>query len=118
MTNKTRKKPATMRKPAAIRKLQTFSEFMVEATAADPEFGRLYKESMALEVNLRAVRELAGKTQVEAAKAAGMAQSDISEVERRDDHLVSTLRRYVEALGGKLQIVAQFGDKSLRLKGV
>ena len=45
-------------------------------------------------------------------------QSEVSKAERRDDHLLSTLRRYIEALGGELEVVARFGDKSVRLKGV
>lgn len=71
-----------------------------------------------LELNLRAVRELVGKTQVEVAESAEMDQSEVSKAERREDHLLSTLRRYVEALGGELEIIARFGDKSVRLKGV
>jgi hypothetical protein len=71
-----------------------------------------------LEMNLRAVRELVGKTQVEVAEATGMDQADVSKTERREDHLLSTLRRYVEALGGELEVIARFGDKSVRLKGV
>ncbi len=71
-----------------------------------------------LEMNLRAVRELIGKTQVEVALAAGTSQGEISTAERRSDHLVSTLKRYVEALGGELEVIARFGDKSVRLRGV
>ena len=71
-----------------------------------------------LELNLKAVRELAGKTQVDVAEAAGASQGEVSVIERRKDHLVSTLRRYVEALGGELEIVARFGDKAVKLHGV
>ncbi len=70
------------------------------------------------ELNLRDVRKLAGKTQTEVAKAAAVAQGELSRLERRSDHRVSTLRKYVEALGGELQVVAQFGNRSVRLKGV
>jgi DNA-binding XRE family transcriptional regulator len=71
-----------------------------------------------LDLNLRAVRDLVGKTQAELAELAGTTQSEISMAERRADHLVSTLRRYVEALGGELEVVARFGDKSVKLRGV
>jgi DNA-binding XRE family transcriptional regulator len=81
--------------------------------AADDEI-----EREDIELNLRAVRELAGKTQVELAKAAGATQGEISTAERRSDHLVSTLRRYVTALGGELEVVARFGDKTVKLRGV
>lgn len=75
-------------------------------------------EEEVLEMNLQAVRELAGKTQVDVARACGVAQSEVSRTERREDHLLSTLRRYVEALGGKLEISAHFGDKSIKIRGV
>jgi hypothetical protein len=49
-----------------------------------------------------------------------MDQSDVSRLERRNDLgdcQVSTLRRYVEALGGSLELVAAFGDKRIILVG-
>jgi predicted transcriptional regulator len=70
------------------------------------------------QLNLREVRRLAGKTQTDVARASAVAQGELSRIERRQDHRVSTLRKYVEALGGELQIVAQFGNRSVRLKGV
>jgi hypothetical protein len=45
-------------------------------------------------------------------------RSEISKIENREDWLLSTLRRYVEALGGELEVVAVLGDKRLRLRGV
>jgi predicted transcriptional regulator len=75
-------------------------------------------EEEILEMNLRAVRELLGRTQVDVAKAADMDQSEVSKAERRKDHLLSTLRRYVEALGGEIEVIASFGDKRIRLQGV
>ena len=50
--------------------------------------------------------------QLEVADAAELAQAKVSELERRDDHMLSVLRRYVEALGGELD------KKRIRLKGV
>lgn len=69
-------------------------------------------------MSLREARELAGKNQVEVAAAMEKAQSEISRIENRDDWLVSTLREYVKALGGELEVVAVLGDKRLRLHGV
>lgn len=71
-----------------------------------------------LELNLKGVRELRGKLQVEIAPMMGMDQSELSKSERRPDRLVSTLRRYIEALGGKLEIVARFGKSTVLLKEV
>ncbi len=71
-----------------------------------------------LDMDLREMRRLVGKTQQEVARRAGMAQSELSKTERREDHRLSTLRRYVEALGGELEVIATFGDKRIRLHGV
>lgn len=70
------------------------------------------------EMTLRELREAAGKTQVEVAALTAMAQSELSKVERRDDHKLSTLRRYVEALGGELEVVAVLNGKRVVLTGV
>ena len=71
-----------------------------------------------LEMSLREIREMVGQTQVEAAEKMGKTQSELSRLERRDDSLVSSLRGYVEALGGELEIVVRFGDRSVKLRGV
>ena len=52
------------------------------------------------------------------AQLAEMTQSELSRTERRDDHLLSTLRRYVQALGGRLEVLAVFDDRQIKLKGV
>jgi hypothetical protein len=71
-----------------------------------------------LEMNLRALRESAGKTQDEMAELTSMTQSELSRFERRDDHLLSTIRRYVEALGGKVEVFAVVKGKRVKLVGV
>lgn len=54
-------------------------------------------------------------TQQQMAEAIGVAQSQLSRMERRQDHVLSTLRTYVEALGGELEIVAVMGDTRVKL---
>lgn len=77
---------------------------------------RVRREVLALE--LRELRQEAGKTQAEVAEIAEMTQAELSKIERRDDHLLSTLRRYVAALGGRVEVVAVFDNKRIALKGV
>jgi len=72
-------------------------------------------EQELLEMDLRAIRELTGRTREELAALADMTQSEISRLERRSDYLASTLQRIVRALGGELEVVANFGDKRVRL---
>jgi predicted transcriptional regulator len=54
-------------------------------------------------------------TQVDLARAADVAQSQVSAVEKRDDLLVSTLRRHVRALGGDLEVVAVVGGRRIKI---
>ncbi len=48
----------------------------------------------------------------------GMAQSEVSRIEGQRDALVTTLRRYVEALGGELELVARFGNRTMKISGI
>ena len=52
------------------------------------------------------LRKLSGMTQVQLAKALGIKQPTLSQLESQDDMQISTLRRIVEALGGELEIIA------------
>lgn len=60
---------------------------------------------------LKDLRQAVAQTQKELAVALGVGQDTISRLEKRSDMLLSTLRRYVEAMGGKLELVAQFPDR-------
>lgn len=68
-----------------------------------------------LDMRLRELRKIAGVTQASLARRLKVSQGQISETENREDVLVSTLRRYVAALGGEIEVVARFGDKTLRV---
>jgi DNA-binding phage protein len=71
-----------------------------------------------LEMNLQELRKAAGVTQADVAAKTGMAQADVSRTESREDHRLSTLRRYVEALGGELEVSAVVNSRRVRLVGV
>jgi len=62
-------------------------------------------------LELRDLRMERGVTQVALAERLGKSQGNISELERRDDVYLSSLREYVEALGGRLEIAAVFDDE-------
>jgi transcriptional regulator with XRE-family HTH domain len=72
-------------------------------------------EAELLEMDLRALREAVGLTQEELAKRVDVTQSQLSKLERRPDHRITTLRRYVEALGGTLEICAIVDGKRIKL---
>jgi transcriptional regulator with XRE-family HTH domain len=58
---------------------------------------------------LRRARKL---TQTHLAEVLGIGQDSVSRLEQRGDLLVSTLRGYVEALGGRLSLVAEFPNQA------
>ncbi len=60
---------------------------------------------------LKDLRQAAAQTQQDLAATLGVGQDTISRLEKRSDMLLSTLRRYVEAMGGTLQLVAQFPNR-------
>lgn len=84
---------------------QKFNEFgpsrrnKVEARAA---------ELIAEEMSLRELRWAHRLTQKRMAEKLGIGQEGVSRLEQRSDLLISTLRSYVEAMGGSLSIVAKF----------
>jgi DNA-binding XRE family transcriptional regulator len=70
------------------------------------------------ELTLRQLREEVGKTQAELAELTQVTQSALSRLERREDNPLEAVRRYVEALGGELELVAVIGNKRVKLLGV
>lgn len=61
---------------------------------------------------LKELRKRSGQTQEELAHELGVGQDTISRLEKRSDMLLSTLRHYVESIGGHLALVATFPDQS------
>ena len=66
-------------------------------------------------LTLGRIRESRGMTQTMVAGALGVTQANVSRIEHQDDLYLSTLREYVEALGGRLQIAAIFDDQTILL---
>lgn len=61
---------------------------------------------------LRRAREL---SQEQLAETLGEKQPSISKLEQRTDMYISTLRRYIRAMGGDLDIVARFPEGNVRI---
>jgi transcriptional regulator with XRE-family HTH domain len=59
---------------------------------------------------LQALRMARASTQVELADRLHVSQASVAKLERRTDVLLSTLRQYIEALGGHLDLVVRFDD--------
>ena len=63
------------------------------------------------ELSLRELRNKLNLTQAQLAEALGVGQDEVSRTERRSDMLLSTLRHYVQAMGGTLDLVAHLPNR-------
>lgn len=83
-----------------------------DVMAALPARRRAKIERRAQELaSLKDLRQAVERTQEDLAATLGVGQDTISRLEKRSDMLLSTLRRYIEGMGGKLSLVAQFPDR-------
>jgi predicted XRE-type DNA-binding protein len=62
-------------------------------------------------LTLQELRKAAGLTQAEISRSLKMPQSNVSRLERESDMLLSTLRNYIDAIGGNLSISVEFPNK-------
>ncbi|MCD6055478.1 MAG: helix-turn-helix binding protein [Gammaproteobacteria bacterium] len=62
------------------------------------------------EMQLQELRQAYHMSQKRMAELLDTEQANISRIERRTDMYISTLRNYIEAMGGELEIVAHFPD--------
>ena len=69
-------------------------------------------ELLAEEMTLRDLRKARELTQARVAEELGITQDGVSRLEKRSDLLLSTLRKSVEAMGGRLSLVAEFPDRA------
>jgi DNA-binding XRE family transcriptional regulator len=70
------------------------------------------------EMTLEEMRKARGLSQEEIAATLEVGQPAVAKLEKRSDMHVSNLRRYVEALGGTLEITARFPDASVVIEAV
>jgi transcriptional regulator with XRE-family HTH domain len=67
--------------------------------------------------SLRELRKIAGKAQADIAAALKIKQPSVSKIEKQADMYLSTLRSYVEAIGGELELVVKLPERPvLRLQ--
>ena len=68
------------------------------------------KRSVALTIALNELRELREMTQEHVAASLATSRPNVSRIEHEDDVRLTTLQRYVTALGGELELAVQFPD--------
>jgi DNA-binding XRE family transcriptional regulator len=85
--------------------VERLSELLHKKARSAPQRVRLLQE----------LRERRHLSQVAVAAKLKVRQPTISKIERREDMNLSTLRRYIRALGGELQVTAQFPDGEVEI---
>jgi len=73
---------------------------------------KMTAELIAEELNLREVRRLRKLTQTRLSRKLKIGQEGVSRIEKRSDLYISTLRSYVEGVGGKLKLVVELPDRA------
>ena len=95
-------------------------EVRKKAASADPDFEQAVareRRTVDFETRLHELRERRGVRQGDVAGELGVSQANVSRVEHEQDVRVSTLERYVTALGGRLEVRAIFDDDDVVLIG-
>jgi transcriptional regulator with XRE-family HTH domain len=106
-----RTEPKVRCSPLDLRKVKAMILNELPAARADnvsPEPHRPQENITAMPLD--ALRDAKQLTQVQMAQLLKISQGAVSKVERRTDMFVSTLRNYVRAIGGDLEIRAVFPD--------
>jgi len=75
-----------------------------------------HREDALAELGLYELRRSENVSQVELAERLAITQSAVSKIEHAEDVRLSTLRDYVEALGGHLELRARFADRDVSIE--
>lgn len=102
-------------------KVRNFKELRakLESTPGRAErMKRLRAETLdeILHYRLGEIRKMREQTQIELAEAIGVTQPSVAKVERSEDPQLSTLRKYIEGLGGHLEVTAVFDGERFPLE--
>ena len=84
-------------KPAALEKSTALSQAMLD------------------EMPLQELRQALALSQVQMARTLGIKQASVSKLERRTDMYIQTLRNYIEAMGGQLEVIAKFPGGEVKI---
>ena len=88
-----------------------FSRRIVSSSPQRQRSGKRNQEPMQEVKNLRELRLIARKAQADVATALQIKQPSVSKIEKQGDMYLSTLRAYVEAIGGELELVVRLRER-------
>ncbi len=93
-----------------------WSEIRRTLSPEQEEETRRYVKSVVEAVNLNQLREARSLTQAYLASVLGVNQGSVSKMEKRTDMYISTLRSFIQAMGGQLQIKAVFPEGEVEIE--
>ena len=92
-----------------------FAELESRMTPASRERAEATFRELAAEMPMHELRQAKALSQAAVAERLQISQAAVSKLEHRTDVYVSTLRDYIEAMGGQLEIVARFPEGDVRI---
>jgi DNA-binding XRE family transcriptional regulator len=93
-----------------------WSEIRRKLSPEREEETRQYVKAVVQAVTLNQLREARSLTQANLASVLGVNQGSVSKMEKRADMYVSTLRNFIQAMGGQLQIKAVFPEGEVEIE--
>lgn len=95
-----------------MKKKKTLNDYMESLPPARREkVEQRAKELIAEEMSLQQLRKAMQQSQQRLAERLDVKQAEVSKIERRADMYVSTLRDFIQAMGGTLEITASFPNR-------
>ena len=94
----------------------SFAELRTRMSPEAQAKGVAEAQRLGEEMDLAEVRRALKLSQEEIGQTLQIKQGSVAKIEKRADMYVSTLRRFIEAMGGELEIVARFPDHAVKIK--
>ncbi|MBS7351220.1 MAG: XRE family transcriptional regulator [Comamonas sp.] len=92
-----------------------FAELRAQMSPESRARAKVKAQKMLAEMPLNELRQARGLSQKMLAQALQVQQPSIAKMEKRTDMYLSTLRSHIEAMGGKLEVVARFPDGAVKI---
>jgi DNA-binding transcriptional regulator YiaG len=94
----------------------SFAELRARMPAESQAMAEAEARRLDEQMDLAELRRALKLSQEEIGQTLQIGQGSVAKIEKRADMYVSTLRRFIEAMGGELEIVARFADHSVKIK--
>lgn len=97
---------------------KSYKELRKKMSLAAQKMAEAKAKVMIREMALNDLRQARSLSQERLAQVLRTKQANVSKIERRTDMYISTLRSYIEAMGGELEITAHFPDTEVKINQI